>query len=136
MVNRWFVVFLAVMLASVVALAQHTGGSFGGSRWGSGARVSRPSVVRPTSRPSYRPAVTRPSVSRPSSSTWWRASRPTQTTHVGVVVVPIGVHHDAHDDEPSVPSEPWSTTEKSILAAVFLIAFVVVVAWWWLKGWE
>ncbi len=145
MVKRWFVVFLAVVFASAVALAQRTGGSFGGSRWGSGASVSRPSVSvsrpsvstwRPSYRPSvvrpvaYRPAAVRPTVSRPASS--WPSifhAAPTRSTHVAVV--PIYVGHD-HHDEPSAPSEPWTSAEWSILGAVFLIAAVVGGALWWL----
>lgn len=128
MLKRWMVVFLAVIFASAVALAQRTGGSFGGSRWGSGSSSSRPTatVSRPSAwRPSYRPAATRPVVYR---------TQPSTTHSTRIVTVPIYMDHDHRDEsqEPAMPSEPWSDTEKGILAAVVLIGCVVIGSAWWL----
>ena len=71
--TRWWallvLVLAAIWMSPLAALAQHTGGSFGGSRWGSGSSGSRPS----SSGSSW---------SRPSSSgsSWSRpSSRPTTT---------------------------------------------------------
>lgn len=71
--TRWWallvLVLAAIWMSPLAALAQQTGGSFGGSRWGSGSSGSRPSSSGSSwSRPSSRPS-SGSSWSRPSSGT-------------------------------------------------------------------
>lgn len=68
--TRWWallvLVLAAIWMSPLAALAQQTGGSFGGSRWGSGSSGSRPS----SSGSSWsRPSSSGSSWSRPSSGT-------------------------------------------------------------------
>lgn len=115
----WFVVvMLGVVLATIFsreAHAQRTGGSFGGSAWGSGGRVSSPSFSRPSYTAPRPPPVYRAPVyvsPRPGA-----VSRPIYPSRPAVVVrrrvpvvlpIVVGAHHDpvhyesSHDD----PSQP------------------------------
>ena len=110
----WYVVaiLIGVLLAEVVtsnAHAQRTGGSFGGSAWGSGSRVSSPSISRPSF--STRPSVStwRPSYmpSRPTASTWHPSYTVTRPAPVVVVRRPapapiVVVAHPVINRRPAV----------------------------------
>lgn len=97
--STWIRVCLLAVLCLFAARAdaQVTGGSFGGRRWGSGGRASRPwTPVRPSPRPAviYRP---RPSPAPRPIRLVVAPSRPSPS-RVGVVMVPILLGHRGHDD--------------------------------------
>ena len=107
---------LAIFIITNPLFAQRTGGSFGGSRWGSGSSSS--SVSRPTSSFSWSS-----SVSRPSSS-------PVVVHTSSTPAIYIHTHWDDDDDEPS--GDP--TTDKYIVwffSAFFITtALTILVSWY------
>jgi hypothetical protein len=121
------VLAIAILFTSSIAGAQRTGGSFGGSSWGSGRSSSSSSYSRPSSTSTYRSSSTfRRSFTRSSSTPTYRTSvinSPRRTSPGGGVVIVNTTTHHHHDDGDdgtsfsfsdngdSEPSEPWGTDE-------------------------
>lgn len=142
---RFILAFFVALLISLSAYGQRTGGSFGGSRWGSGSpsysRPSTPSYSRPStpsySRPST-PSYSRPSIfSRPAP---FRpvvvVSRPATVVHTSTPIF-IPVHHDTHhwwssSDDHVEHHDSYVAVDHSstgwVGALVLVIVFAVIAA--------
>lgn len=131
-------------LMATAAYGQHTGGSFGGSRWGSGGSTgSRPSTTysRPTySRPTYSrptPTYSRPlrTTVRTTNSTPVHIQRSGGTTIVPIVV-PIGSFHDDDNDGQGYVDDGDSEsdldlsdpTQRNVCLVLTLLVFLFITA--------
>lgn len=131
-------VFLTVLLFVSTALAQRTGGSFGGSSWGSGSSRSSTTTTTPFTRaapsPTYRSTVSIPrstpyinrAVSTPRNPSTYgtRDTSPTASTPSGGIVV-------VNNDDSPIESEPIDLTDpvaRDVASWIFgTLAFVVIV---------
>ena len=146
--SRALQAFFLVFLFTLCAFAQRTGGSFGGSRWGSGSSSGSRASTSSYSRPSYRistPTYSRPTYRAPTSTysrpTYTRpiftrpAYRPapspvvvhTSSTHVVPVFVPVSTGYTApvHSSEPVYVAEDADDSVADTIT-LFVISAIVI----------
>lgn len=123
---RFIALVLSLTLFTSMAWAQRTGGSFGGSAWGSRtssssfSRPSTPSFSRPTSYSRPTTSYSRPLFSTPSRTNMPRYGT-TSPTHITVVHVDNGFHRSIFDDDsPSEPVRPGEESDFNVLAQLGL----------------
>ena len=129
-------VLVALLLAATAAFGQRTGGSFGGSAWGSGGvRASSPratavartaTVYRAATPVRAAPRVTPPRV----TPAVWRTVTPRRTNTVFVPVV-VGGHHDVrhHDYAENDGDAGWGADEtRAFVLVLGCVVFAVALA--------